>query len=141
MDRISKEKRSANMAQIPSKDTKPEMTVRRWLYSNGFRYRLHASNLPGKPDIVMKRRQIIILVNGCFWHGHKGCGLFKIPKTNTEWWEDKISRNKKRDMMNEKKLIEMGWTVLVIWECQVRDGSFESLLTQKLIKGDSDESK
>ncbi len=104
----SKKTRSYNMSQIKGKDTKPEVLVRRFLFANGLRYRLHDKKLPGKPDIVFPRRRKVIFVNGCFWHGHEGCSYFKPPKTRTEWWITKIEKNKQRDKRNYKLLKSMG---------------------------------
>ena len=105
------------MSHIRSRDTKPELKVRRWLWSHGYRYRLNVKSVPGKPDIVMRRYRTAIFVNGCFWHGHEGCS--KIPKTNREFWVSKIERNKRRDERNYEVLQENGWHVIVVWECQL----------------------
>jgi len=117
----SKEARSYNMRQIKNKNTKPEMLVRRWLFSHGYRYRLHAKNLPGKPDIVLPKYKTVILVNGCFWHGHERCKYFVWPQTNTEFWHEKISKTMERDRKLQKELLDLGWHVVVIWECQVTE--------------------
>lgn len=118
MDIWSKEKRSAVMRSVKSKDTKPELAVRRFLYSRGYRYRKNDMRLPGTPDIVLKKYRVVIFVNGCFWHGHDVDG--RIPKTNVQYWTAKIERNKKRDCENKKKLLRMGWRVITIWECQLK---------------------
>ena len=110
--------RSYNMSRIKSKDTKPEMIVRRFLFKNGFRYRLHVKDLPGKPDIVLPKYKTVIFVNGCFWHGHKGCRYFVIPKTRTDWWLEKITRTIDRDRGNLYQLKALGWNVITIWQCQ-----------------------
>lgn len=123
MDNRSKELRSKNMARIPSKNTKPEETVRKYLFSKGFRYRKNDSKLPGKPDIVLPKYKTVVFVNGCFWHGHQGCKWFVRPKTNTAFWEAKFQYNIERDQRNYAKLDEMGWRVLVIWECEIRHGN------------------
>jgi DNA mismatch endonuclease (patch repair protein) len=123
--------RSYNMRQIKGKDTKPEMLVRRFLHSKGFRYRLHVKNLPGKPDIVLPKYKTVIFINGCFWHGHKGCKYFKIPETRTEWWKDKIYETKKRDKRKYMELKKSEWKVLIIWECEIKhkkEQILESLL-------------
>jgi DNA mismatch endonuclease (patch repair protein) len=112
--------RSFVMGQIHSKGTKPEMMVRRGLYALGYRYRVNVSNLPGKPDIVFASRHKIILVNGCFWHGHKCKKGNRIPSTNKEYWLEKINNNVKRDLINLEKLVEMGWEVYILWECEIR---------------------
>ncbi len=122
MDNRSKEDRSKNMSHIPSKNTKPEETVRKYLFSKGFRYRKNVSKLPGKPDIVLPKYKTVVFVNGCFWHGHQGCKWFVRPKTNTEFWNAKFQYNIDRDQRNYKKLEEMGWRVLIIWECEIRHG-------------------
>ena len=118
-DILSRKKRSALMARIGSKNTKPEMILRKALFAAGFRYRLHDPSLPGKPDIVLKRFQAVIFVNGCFWHGHKGCKDFKLPATNRKFWRKKIEDNRKRDRRNIAELKKAGWHVLVVWECSI----------------------
>jgi len=107
--------RSYNMSRIRSKDTKPEMIVRRFLFSKGFRYRLHDKRLPGKPDIVLPKYKTVIFVNGCFWHGHEGCKYFTIPDTREEYWINKIDINKKRDSAIQLLLNEFGWKTLNVW--------------------------
>ncbi len=108
------------MSRIKGKDTRPEMLVRRFLWSNGFRYRLHDKRLPGKPDIVLRKYRTVIFVNGCFWHGHSGCPYFKIPGTRTEWWKAKIERTKEKDAEVVEELRQMGWKVIVVWECGLK---------------------
>lgn len=112
--------RSFNMSRIRSKDTKPEILVRRFLFSEGFRFRLHSKALPGKPDIVLRKYKTVINIHGCFWHGHKGCKYFVIPKTRTIWWTAKISRNVENDSKNKKLLVKSGWKVITIFECELR---------------------
>jgi DNA mismatch endonuclease (patch repair protein) len=124
-DSLTKVQRSKNMASIRSKDTKPELTVRRFLYSNGYRYRLHSKDLPGKPDIVLKKYKAAIFVNGCYWHRHTNCKYCYTPKTNTEFWQEKFSKNVLRDKNNYFKLNELGWKVIIVWECDVLNGSFK----------------
>jgi DNA mismatch endonuclease, patch repair protein len=119
MDSITIEKRSWNMSRIRSKDTKPEMIIRRGLYRKGLRYRLHVPGMPGKPDLVFPKYKAIVLVNGCFWHGHD-CHLFKWPSSRVEFWRDKITENRKRDVKNRHKLLEQGYRILVIWECTLK---------------------
>ncbi len=116
----NKATRSYNMSRIKGKDTKPEMLVRRFLFAQGFRYRLHVKTLPGKPDIVLPKYKTVIFIHGCFFHGHENCRYFKVPATRTEWWLDKIGGNKKRDKENEKKLAELGWKVITVWECELK---------------------
>jgi DNA mismatch endonuclease (patch repair protein) len=120
--------RTYNMSRIRSKDTKPEMIVRKLLFSNGFRFRLHRKDLPGKPDIVLSKYKTVIFVHGCFWHGHEGCRYFVVPKTRTEWWVNKINRNKALDEINAGKLQDMGWKVIQIYECRLRKGGVERMV-------------
>ena len=117
-DKMTPEQRHLCMSHIHSRDTKPELLVRRWLWSHGYRYRLNVKGVPGKPDIVMRPYHTAIFVNGCFWHGHEGC--CKIPQSNTEFWVNKIRRNQERDQQNYQILQENGWHVIVIWECQLK---------------------
>ncbi len=121
MDIFSKEERSRVMAQIKGKDTKPERTVRSLLHRMGYRFRIHVSHLPGKPDIVLTRHKKVVFVNGCFWHGHKKCHKGRIPATNKTFWANKISLTQKRDKMVRTKLNKAGWNTLTIWECELRD--------------------
>ncbi len=118
MAEISKDKRSKMMAAIHSRDTKPELMVRKYLWRLGFRYRLNLNRLPGHPDIVLRKYHTCIFVNGCFWHGHD-CEDFRMPKTNVEFWEKKIRRNQERDKEEQRKLAKMGWHVIVVWECEL----------------------
>lgn len=120
--------RHANMAAIHGKDTKPEMLVRRYLWGHGFRYRLNHPRLPGKPDIVLRKYRTCIFVNGCFWHGHEGCRYYTIPKTNTEFWVDKVKRNKERDLKVQHELAAMGWHCITIWECELKPTKREETL-------------
>lgn len=112
--------RSYNMSCVKSKNTKPEIWVRKYLFACGFRYRINVKKLPGTPDIVLPKYKTAIFVNGCFWHGHKNCRYFVIPKTRTEWWLDKINRNIDRDQANILALKKLGWRVITIWECQLK---------------------
>ena len=107
--------RSEQMARVRSKNTKPELLIRRGLHTRGHRYRLHQSGLPGTPDIVLRKHRAIVEVRGCFWHGHKGCG--RRPKTRQDFWNSKIDRNRERDLENERALVDAGWRVLIVWEC------------------------
>ena len=138
MDRLTPQQRHANMAAIRSKDTKPEMIVRRGLWKRGFRFRLNYKRLPGHPDLVLRKYRTCIFVNGCFWHGHnvaeprmsdgrclmedviESSECCKIPKTNREFWVAKIRRNKERDKEEQKKLAEMGWHCITVWECELK---------------------
>ncbi len=128
----NKATRSYNMSRIKAKDTKPEMLVRRFLFAQGFRYRLHVKTLPGKPDIVLPKYKTVIFIHGCFFHGHEGCRYFKVPATRTEWWLDKIEGNKKRDWEAVKKLTELGWKVISVWECELKPKQIERTLLQLL---------
>ena len=110
--------RSLNMSRIRSKDTKPEILVRKYLFSKGFRYRKYCSNLPGKPDIVLPKYKTVIFVYGCFWHKHN-CNFFRLPKTNTEYWANKIENNVLRDKKNIIELKKLGWKVIIVWECEL----------------------
>ena len=116
----SKEIRSYNMSRIKGKNTKPELLVRKFLFVNGFRYRLNVKTLPGKPDIVLPKYKTVIFINGCFWHGHKGCRYFVLPKTRTEWWLQKISGTQNRDHEAKTELEKLGWEVIIIWECELK---------------------
>jgi DNA mismatch endonuclease (patch repair protein) len=113
--------RSRIMARVRGRDTQPELTVRRLLHAAGFRYRLHDPCLPGRPDIVLVRYGKVVQVHGCFWHGHRGCSRATIPATNTAFWKAKIEGNRSRDARVERQLRRWGWSVMTVWECQVRD--------------------
>jgi DNA mismatch endonuclease (patch repair protein) len=130
----SKEIRSYNMSQIRNKDTKPEIKVRKFLFSKGFRYRLHDKKLPGKPDIVFPKYKTVIFIHGCFWHGHEDCKYFVVPKTRTEWWLQKIEGNKQKDIENFNILCNSGWKVLTIFECELKsnklDDTYKKLLSE-----------
>jgi DNA mismatch endonuclease (patch repair protein) len=124
--------RSYNMSRIKGKDTRPEMIVRKFLFSKGFRYRLHAINLPGKPDIVLPKYRTVIFVHGCFWHGHENCSYFVIPKTRTDWWIGKINNTIALDKNRYIDLNSLGWKVITIWECELKQKRLERLI--KLIE-------
>jgi len=131
----SPEVRSYNMSMIRGKNTKPEILVRKFLHSQGFRFRLHRKDMPGKPDIVLPKYKTVIFINGCFWHGHKNCKYFVIPKTRTKWWLNKIEGNRENDKRNLNKLKKMGWNVITIWECQLKQDKLQKTLiklTKKL---------
>lgn len=125
------ELRSRTMRAVRSTDTKPEIAVRKLIHSLGYRYRLHRKDLPGTPDIVFPGRHSVIFVNGCFWHGHECARGSRVPKSNADYWIQKIDKNKNRDQRNSKKLKADNWKVLVIWECEVRH---KNLLTEKIIQ-------
>ena len=126
VDVHSPDQRSFNMSRIKGKNTKPEMIVRQWLWRNGLGYRLHRNDLPGKPDIVFAGRKKVIFVNGCFWHKHN-CKYFKWPKSNTEFWRQKIEGNVRRDADNFAALTAGGWGYMVIWECDIKEKNLEPL--------------
>jgi DNA mismatch endonuclease (patch repair protein) len=118
------------MSQIKGKNTKPEMLVRKYLHANGFRYKLHDKNMPGRPDLVLPKYNTVIFIHGCFWHAHQGCRYFVIPKTRSEWWKNKIYGNRKRDKENLKRLKEEGWNVIQVWECELKSANISSTLAK-----------
>lgn len=120
MDKLTPEERSSHMSKIRGKDTKPEMVVRRFLHSHGFRYRVHDKSLPGKPDIKLTKYNAIIFIHGCFWHGHTGCHIYQMPKSRVDFWKNKISYNAMKDKTNISTLKAMGWRVYVLWECDLK---------------------
>ena len=122
MDIVDKQTRSRMMAGIRGKNTKPELLVRRLLHKCGFRYRLHDSRLPGKPDLVFPKYGAVIFIHGCFWHGHQ-CSFFRLPGTRTDFWRTKISDNRQRDRKNHKALSDSGWRIATVWECALRGSS------------------
>ena len=124
-DKLTSLQRHNCMSRIRGKNTKPEILVRKGLHARGFRFRLHNKKLPGSPDIVLPKYGVAIMVNGCFWHGHKGCRYAAKPKTNIEFWETKIARNQHRDEVTAAHLEALGWTVITVWECELR-GKLES---------------
>lgn len=132
IDSLTPEKRSWNMSRIHSKDTVIEIKIRKFLFSKGFRYRKNFVNLPGKPDIVLKKYKTVIFVHGCFWHGHENCRKSHLPKSNIDFWKEKIKRNKQRFEEVSRQLQEQGWNVVVIWECEIRK-HFEDAM-KKLIE-------
>lgn len=120
-DAMTPEQRSRCMAAIKGKDTKPEMIVRKYLFSRGLRFRVQVRKLPGNPDIVLPKYKTVIFVNGCFWHGHEGCKYFRLPKSNVEFWKEKIERNIERDRESMRALLDLGWKVIRVWECELRN--------------------
>ena len=130
-DNLSPQQRSCNMSRIRSRDTSPEILVRSLLHRIGFRFRKHASNLPGKPDIVLPRYKVAICVHGCFWHRHKGCKRCTTPKTNIEYWLPKLEGNQRRDKLRQMQLRKLGYKVLVIWECETKN---EEALEKKITR-------
>ncbi|PZR19664.1 MAG: very short patch repair endonuclease [Flavobacterium psychrophilum] len=125
----NKATRSYNMSQIKGKNTRPEMLVRRFLHAHGFRYKLHDKSLPGKPDLVLPKYKTAIFIHGCFWHGHEGCRYFVVPKTRTEWWLNKIRGNITNDHKAQDALVAQGWTVIVIWECDLKPAKVNDTLS------------
>ena len=128
MDIHNKDIRSFNMSRIKGKRTKPEDIVAKYLFSNGLRYRRNDRNLPGTPDIVLKKYKTVIFVNGCFWHMHEGCKYFVWPDNNAEFWKEKLSTNKERDKRNAQLLLENGWHIITIWECELKPSVAEKNL-------------
>ena len=124
-DPFDKETRSHIMSRIRKTDTKPELLVRSFLHSNGLRFRLYRQDLPGNPDIVMPGRKLAIFVNGCFWHAHQGCKFNRMPKSREEYWIPKINRTAERDRKNHAEMNRLGWTVIVVWECELKKDNFE----------------
>jgi DNA mismatch endonuclease (patch repair protein) len=131
MDVLTTTQRHKAMVSNRSTNTKPEILVRKYLWRQGFRYRLNNPRLPGHPDIVLRKYRTCVFVNGCFWHGHEGCKYFRLPKTNTDFWEKKINRNKERDKEEQRQLAKMGWHCITVWECELkpdkRDKTLKSL--------------
>lgn len=127
MDVFDASKRSDVMRRVRSKDTKPERLVRSYLHVRGLRYRLHDRRLPGAPDLVFPSRRIAVFVHGCFWHGHEGCKRATMPKTRTEFWRDKIEGNRERDDRRSRELADLGWRVIVIWECEIGEAALSTL--------------
>lgn len=121
MDVLSPKRRSEIMSRIRGKNTTPELIVRKLVYSMGYRYRLHYVKLPGKPDLVFPGRKKVIFVHGCFWHGHEGCRKAKLPKTKLDYWRPKLEENKQRDALKQEKLKELGWQILIIWQCELKE--------------------
>jgi DNA mismatch endonuclease (patch repair protein) len=119
MDKITPEQRHYTMSRIRGKDTNPEILVRQYLFSEGFRFRKNDKRYPGHPDIVLPKYRTMVFVNGCFWHGHEGCKYYTVPKSNTEFWVSKIKRNQERDRSDREELEKNGWNVITVWECQL----------------------
>lgn len=136
-DVLTRPQRTYCMSRIQGKNTKPEIAVRRYLHGQGFRFRLHRKDLPGKPDLVLPRYRLVIFVHGCFWHRHQGCFYATSPATRKEFWRNKLDGNVKRDHRQQKALIEQGWRVLVIWECGIRYASEALHEIKPLVTGNS----
>lgn len=135
MDCHTPEQRKRNMAAIKSKNTKPEILVRRLLHSMGYRFRLHAKNLPGKPDIVLPKYKTVIFVNGCFWHRHEGCKYASTPTSNVDFWNAKFKENTSRDSQKNALLKEAGWKVIVVWTCEIKNIDILKTRLHSLLKG------
>lgn len=129
---MTPEQRSRCMSAIKSNDTKPEMLVRKYLHGMGLRYGLHNKKLPGSPDIVLRKYKTVIFINGCFWHGHDNCRYYRLPKSNIEFWQTKINRNRERDKRDIEALRKRGWRVIVVWECELRTKELRQQTLQKL---------
>lgn len=130
----SKKVRSFNMSQIRSKNTKPEILVRKYLFSKGFRFRIHDKKLLGKPDIILPKYKTIVFVHGCFWHSHTSCKYAVTPKSNTAYWMKKLAKNIERDRLHLEALEKASWKVIIVWECELKRESFESTMTELIIK-------
>ena len=128
VDKFTKETRSYVMSQIKGKDTKPEIIVRKYLFSKGLRFRKNDKRYPGSPDIVLPKYKTVVFVHGCFWHLHDGCKHAVMPKSNVDYWKKKLYGNKERDKRNQEKLEEMGWNVIIVWECQLKKDKREQTL-------------
>ena len=133
MDNFSKEQRSYVMSKVPQKGTKPEYIVRKFLFSNGLRYRVNVKKLPGSPDIVLSKYKIVIFVHGCFWHGHS-CKYAALPTTNYAFWYNKIEKNKERDTIKNSLLEEMGWNVIIVWQCELKNTASREQRLKNLLK-------
>lgn len=129
---MTPEQRSRCMAAIKGKDTKPELIVRKYLFSRGLRFRVQVRKLSGNPDIVLPKYKTVIFVNGCFWHGHEGCKYFRLPKSNVEFWKEKIERNIERDKESMQALFDLGWKVVRIWECELRNKAKREVTLNKI---------
>ena len=134
MDKITPEQRHYTMSRIRGKDTKPEILVRQYLFSEGFRFRKNDKRYPGHPDIVLPKYRTMVFVNGCFWHGHEGCKYYTVPKSNTEFWVSKIKRNQERDRSDREELEKKGWNVITVWECQLEKKVREETLKELALK-------
>lgn len=137
-DIFSKNKRSKIMSKISSKNTKPEIVLRKALFEKGYRYRINYKKLPGSPDIVLPKYKTVIFVHGCFWHAHSNCKEAHLPKTNIEFWRNKINSNIKRDKKTTQLLISLGWNIIIVWECEIKKKNMDSLIN-KIINSISQE--
>ena len=132
-DILTKERRSELMSRVRSKETKPERIVRRFLFSQGFRYRLHDKRYPGTPDLVLPKYKTFVLIHGCFWHGHENCRAAGLPESNREFWESKLTRNKERDLAVLGELEQSGWQVITVWECEIKSVRKRVIRLERLI--------
>ncbi|MBK1736223.1 very short patch repair endonuclease [Halorhodospira abdelmalekii] len=133
-DTLSPQERSKRMSLIRGTGTAPEMKLRRLVHGMGFRYRLHIKDLPGKPDLVFPSRRAVIFMHGCFWHRHKGCRLARLPKSKLDFWGPKLEANRKRDSRNQRRLKDLGWRVLIVWECQMADVDRVSAVVREFLQ-------
>lgn len=140
-DKLSPQQRHKCMSSIHSKDTKPEMKVRKALFGRGYRFRIHVKRLPGSPDIVLPKYRTVIFVNGCFWHGHNGCRYYILPSSNQEFWKSKIERNQERDSVDNARLEALGWNVITLWECELKSDKFEKTLSYVVSSLDTNKNK
>ncbi len=140
MDSITPEHRSWNMSRIRGKDTKIEVEVRKYLFAKGFRFRKNDKRFPGKPDVVLPKYKTVIFVNGCFWHMHEGCKQGRLPKSNLDYWREKLEKNVSNDKLHEQQLTEMGWNTITLWECELKrdfEGTMTSLINTLQQNGQS----
>lgn len=136
VDVVDKATRSRMMSGIRGKNTKPELLVRKALHALGFRFRLHVKELPGKPDLVFPKHRAVVFVQGCFWHRHQQCRYAAVPKSNVEFWAEKLDENRKRDVLHEQQLKILGWRVFTIWECEIDETHFAQLAIKLLMNPD-----
>ena len=140
-DTLTPEQRHNNMSRIRSRNTKPEKKVRQALFNSGFRYRVNVKTLHGTPDIVLPKYRTVIFVNGCFWHGHKGCKYYTTPSTNVEFWTDKVNKNKERDALNNQRLESLSWSIITIWECELKSKAFDATIARVISELHQNKSK
>ncbi len=129
-DTLTPSQRSYNMSRIRSRNTTPERAVRHALWHKGYRYRLNDKRLPGSPDLVLPKYRAVIFINGCFWHGHRGCTKYTVPKTNEQFWREKVARNIARDELNAQRLDTLAWTVITVWECELSKKNLDATITR-----------